>query len=64
MSNGRLLCRRILDSARQAIATTEPDFLFCPEIGMDPVVYFLAFARLAPVQTVSLVIRLPPEYRR
>ena len=42
-----------LDSARQAIATKEPDFLFYPEIGMDPVVYFLAFARLAPVQTVS-----------
>ena len=42
-----------LDSARQTIATTEPDLLFYPEIGMDPVVYFLAFARLAPVQTVS-----------
>lgn len=42
-----------LDSSREIIATTEPDLLFYPEIGMDPIVYFLAFARLAPVQAVT-----------
>ncbi len=42
-----------LDAARQGIAASEPDLVFYPEIGMDPVVYFLAFSRLAPIQAVS-----------
>ena len=29
------------------------DIIFYPEIGMSPITYFLAFARLAPVQIVS-----------
>ena len=29
------------------------DIIFYPEIGMSPTIYFLAFARLAPVQIVS-----------
>ena len=42
-----------LEAARRRIADTEPDILFYPDIGMDPVTYFLAFARLAPVQCAS-----------
>ncbi|MEM9684834.1 MAG: hypothetical protein AAF942_16300, partial [Pseudomonadota bacterium] len=43
------------DLARQRaqIAAAEPDILFYPDIGMDCVSYFLAFARLAPVQCVT-----------
>lgn len=39
-----------LDSARRQIAQEELDVLFYTDIGMDPWTYFLAFARLAPVQ--------------
>jgi protein O-GlcNAc transferase len=42
-----------LDAARTAIAQLELDVLFYQDIGMDPFTYFLAFARLAPVQCVS-----------
>ena len=42
-----------LPAAREAIAAIEPDVLFYPDIGMDPVTYFLAFARLAPVQCAT-----------
>ncbi|MEM9684458.1 MAG: hypothetical protein AAF942_14395, partial [Pseudomonadota bacterium] len=42
-----------LDTARRTIAEKELDILFYPDIGMDPVTYFLAFARLAPVQCVT-----------
>lgn len=42
-----------LEAARQAIAAEKPDFLFYPDIGMVPITYFLAFARLAPVQMTS-----------
>lgn len=42
-----------LDEARRAIAERELDILFYPDIGMDPVTYFLAFARLAPVQCAT-----------
>ncbi len=38
-------------------ATSSPpsslDILFYPDLGMTPLTYFLAFARLAPVQCVS-----------
>jgi protein O-GlcNAc transferase len=39
--------------ARDQIAALALDLLFYQDIGMEPVSYFLAFARLAPVQCVS-----------
>jgi predicted O-linked N-acetylglucosamine transferase (SPINDLY family) len=39
--------------AREVIAAERFDILFYPDIGMTPLTYFLAFARLAPVQCVS-----------
>lgn len=42
-----------LAGSRDAIAQLELDVLFYQDIGMDPFTYFLAFARLAPVQCVS-----------
>ena len=44
---------RDLAAAREAIAALELDVLFYQDIGMDPFTYYLAFARLAPVQCVS-----------
>lgn len=40
-------------AARQTIAEQELDILFYADIGMDVRTYFLAFARLAPVQCVT-----------
>ena len=42
-----------LDKARSIIADGNYDVLFFPDIGMGAFSYFLAFARLAPVQAVS-----------
>lgn len=42
-----------LQPAREAVAALELDALFFQEIGLDPFAYYLAFARLAPVQCVS-----------
>lgn len=42
-----------LAAMREAIAALELDVLFYQDIGMEPVSYFLAFARLAPVQCTS-----------
>jgi predicted O-linked N-acetylglucosamine transferase (SPINDLY family) len=42
-----------LRAARQEIAEQQLDVLFYTDIGMDPFTYFLAFARLAPVQCVT-----------
>jgi protein O-GlcNAc transferase len=42
-----------LDAARNAIANLKLDVLFYQDIGMEPLSYFLAFARLAPVQLTS-----------
>jgi predicted O-linked N-acetylglucosamine transferase (SPINDLY family) len=39
--------------ARQQIAEQQLDVLFFPDIGMDPLTYYLAYARLAPVQCVT-----------
>jgi predicted O-linked N-acetylglucosamine transferase (SPINDLY family) len=39
--------------ARRQIAAAELDVLFYLDIGMTPMTYFLAFARLAPVQCVT-----------
>lgn len=41
-------------AARERIAAWEPDLLLYSELGMDPLCYFLAFARLAPVQVVTM----------
>lgn len=42
-----------LTAARRAISELELDVLYYQDIGMDPFTYFLAFSRLAPVQSVS-----------
>ncbi len=42
-----------LDSIRQTIADARLDIIYYPDIGMEPTTYFLAFARLAPVQIVA-----------
>ena len=42
-----------LAEARRAIAGLRLDLLFYPDIGMEPMTYFLAFARLAPVQVMT-----------
>lgn len=42
-----------LAASREAIAALELDILFYQDIGMEPHSYFLAFARLAPVQCIS-----------
>jgi predicted O-linked N-acetylglucosamine transferase (SPINDLY family) len=43
-----------LAEARQAIAQEELDILVYADIGMEPLSYFLAFSRLAPVQCAML----------
>lgn len=42
-----------LAAARARIAAAELDLLYFPDIGMAPLTYFLAFARLAPVQCIG-----------
>lgn len=42
-----------LAAMREAVAALELDVLFYQDIGMEPMSYFLAFARLAPVQCTS-----------
>jgi predicted O-linked N-acetylglucosamine transferase (SPINDLY family) len=42
-----------LPATHRQLAALELDILFYQDIGMDPLTYFLAFARLAPVQCVS-----------
>jgi predicted O-linked N-acetylglucosamine transferase (SPINDLY family) len=42
-----------LSEAREQVAAEELDVLFYTDIGMDPLTYFLAFSRLAPVQCVA-----------
>lgn len=44
---------RKLEVARNMLAAEALDVLFYPEIGMDSFTYFLAFARLAPVQCAT-----------
>lgn len=44
---------RDLPTARSLIESLQLDVLFYQDIGMDPLSYFLAFSRLAPVQCVS-----------
>lgn len=40
-------------SAHQLVAQEKMDILFYTDIGMDPYTYFLAYARLAPVQCTT-----------
>jgi len=42
-----------LAEARRRIAEAKPDLLYFPDIGMSALTYFLAFARLAPVQCIG-----------
>jgi protein O-GlcNAc transferase len=42
-----------LAAARREIAARRLDVLLYPDIGMEPMSYFLGFARLAPVQCVT-----------
>lgn len=42
-----------LVKAQEAVAEARLDVLLYPDIGMEPITYFLAFARLAPVQFVT-----------
>jgi protein O-GlcNAc transferase len=42
-----------LDAARAQIAKSELDVLYFTDIGMEPLSYFLAFARLAPIQCAT-----------
>ncbi len=42
-----------LNAVRAAVAAAELDILYYPDIGMEPLSYFLAFSRLAPVQCVT-----------
>src|SRR5947199_133897 len=42
-----------LAAAREAIARLELDVLFYQDVGLEPLSYFLAFSRLAPVQLTS-----------
>ncbi|HTQ10310.1 MAG TPA: tetratricopeptide repeat protein [Fimbriimonadaceae bacterium] len=43
----------VLGPAREQVARESIDILFYPEIGMDPLTYFLAFSRLAPIQCTT-----------
>ena len=42
-----------LATARERVAAEELDVLLYTDVGMDPLTYYLAFARLAPVQCVT-----------
>lgn len=42
-----------IEEARRCVANECLDILFYSDIGMDPFTYYLAFARLAPVQCVT-----------
>lgn len=42
-----------LNAARSCIAKFQADVAFFPEVFMDPITYFLAFARLGSVQAVT-----------
>ena len=46
-------CSEDLTEIRSAIAAWEPDIVYYTDIGMEPLTYFLAFSRLAPLQCVT-----------
>lgn len=41
-----------LEELRRTVATLTPDVIVYPDLGMDPLTYFLAQTRLAPIQCV------------
>ena len=47
------LLPRDLAAAREAVAQHTLDVLLYPDVGMDPLTYFMTFARLAPVQCTT-----------
>lgn len=51
---------RDLDLARRVVAQEELDVLVYPDLGMEPLTYFMAFARLAPVQVLAYTRRWAP----
>ena len=53
ISNNVVYLPKKLSVAREMIANHKLDILYYPDIGMDPITYFLSFSRLAPVQCVS-----------
>lgn len=48
-----LILTESLPEAQEAIAREELDVIFYPEIGINPLTYYLAFSRLAPAQCVT-----------
>jgi len=42
-----------LDKSREIIAERQMDFIFYPDLGMNTLPYFLAFAKLAPIQATA-----------
>lgn len=46
-------CTDSLSDIRNAIASWQPDIIYFTDIGMEPLTYFLAFSRLAPLQCVT-----------
>ncbi len=42
-----------IQTMREAIASCEADIVYYTDIGMEPLTYFLAFSRLAPIQCVT-----------
>ena len=50
-----VLLPRDLGQARLKISESLLDVLFYLDLGMDPMTYFLAFSRLAPVQLMWLL---------
>ncbi len=52
-ANATVVLPRDITVAREQIAERKLDVLFYADIGMDPFTYYLAFARLAPVQCVT-----------
>jgi protein O-GlcNAc transferase len=52
-SDRSVMLPNTLPEARETIVAERLDILFYPEIGMDPLTYFLAFARLARLQVMS-----------
>ena len=61
---GRIVLPCELNAARSCIAEFQADVAFFPEVFMDPITYFLAFARLGSVQAVTGTSRYDrcPEY--
>lgn len=53
LADRSIVLPRELDDQQKAIAAEELDVLFYPDIGMTSSAYFLAHARLAPVQAVG-----------